>query len=136
MSSFHEKAEGKKLLVGSFVNVSCTANVISNAAGLKLVRINPLWAVNGDKGIPLTKEDGGVVDILETNLQNTSASTMLQLQASVINGTKWPKAFKCAARVRLPDRDEFIHYGKTYYVHFDSELHMASHLADIGLLCA
>lgn len=113
--------EDGKVPFGSNLNVSCIANVSSNA-GLKLVGDDPLWPAD-DKGNPLTKKHGGVLDISKTNVQNTSASRMLHLRASVIDGTKWPKPFRCAARFRLPDGDVFTHYGETVFVDFDSELH-------------
>ena len=112
--------------VGSTVNVSCITNCSSNGT-LTLVDVYPLsWSTGGDKGAVLTKNDSGVVNISATEKSNNSASRMLQLRASVINGTKWPKPFKCAAKVRLPDGDEFIRYGKTFSVDFTSELHLPS----------
>ena len=110
--------------IGSTVNVSCITNCSSNGT-VTLVDVYPLsWP--GDKGAVLTKNDIGVVNISAMEKSNNSASRMLQLRASVINGTKWPKPFKCAAIVRLPDGDELIRYGKTFSVDFTSELHLPS----------
>ena len=114
----------KSIEVGSTVNVSCIVN-FSSIAKLKPVGDYPLWLDNSTE-TPLTENDGGVVAIFEMKENNNSASRMLQLRASVINGTKWPKPFKCADKVRLPHGDEFIRYGKMFSVDFDSELHLPS----------
>ena len=123
----------KSIEFGSTVNVSCIAN-FSSIAKLELVGDYPLWLDNSTE-TPLTKNDGGVVAIFEMKKSSNSASRMLQLQASVINGTKWPKPFKCAAKVRLPDGDEFIRYGKTFSVDFTSELHLPSLLTVCLSVC-
>lgn len=125
-----EKAESVKVDFGTTVNVSCIANFSSK---VKMVNVYPLWLDDDgdDDGIPLTKDNGGVVAIFKKEEHNNSASRILQLRPSVINGTKWPKPFKCAARVRLSDGDELIHHGKKYSVEFVGELRIASLLADI-----
>ena len=114
----------KSIEVGSTVNVSCIVN-FSSIAKLKPVGDYPLWLDNSTE-TPLTKNDGGVVAIFEMKENNNSASRMLQLRASVINGTKWPKPFKCADKVKLPHGDELISYGKAVSVDFTSELHLPS----------
>ena len=111
--------------IGTTVNVNCITNYSSNE-NLTLEDVYPLSWPNGDKGAVLTMNDSGVVNISVAEKSNNGASRMLQLRASVINGTKWPKPFKCAAKVRLPDGDEFIRYGKTFSVDFTSELHLPS----------
>ena len=118
-------AESVHITIGATVNVSCITNCSSNGT-LTLLDVYPLSWPNGDKGAVLTKNDSGVVSISATVQSNNSASRMLQLRASVINGTKWPKPFKCAAKVRLPDGDELIRYGKMFSVDFTSELHLPS----------
>ena len=118
----------------STVNVSCITNCSSNGT-VTLVDVYPLsWPTGDNRGAVLTVNDSGVVNISVMEKSNNSASRMLQLRASVINGTKWPKPFKCAAKVRLPDGDEFIRYGKTFSVDFTSELHLPS-LLTVCLSC-
>ena len=109
--------------IWSTLNVSCIASC-SSKKNLTVVDVYPLDA--HDKRVALSKNDSGVVNISVMEKSRDSASRMLQLRASVINGTKWPKPFKCAAIVRLPDGDELIRYGKTFSVDFTSELHLPS----------
>lgn len=83
-----------------------------------------IYPVDDDAGTRLTKGKGGVLDISNMEKHNNSASRMLKLQASVVEAqNRLPKPFKCAARVRLPDGDELIHYGATLPVKVVSELH-------------
>ena len=111
--------------IGATVNVNCITNCSSNK-NLTLVDVYPLSWSTDNKGALLTMSNSGVVNISAMEKSNNSASQMLQLRASVINGTKWPKPFKCAAKVRLPEGDEFIRYGKMFPVDFDGELHLPS----------
>lgn len=126
--------ESVNIAFGSTVNVSCIANC-SSKENLTLVDVYPLSWLTGDKEAVLTKNDSGVVNISATKKTSNSASRMLQLRASVINGTKWPKPFKCAAKVRLPDGDEFIRYGKAFSVYFASELRVPNLVAVCLSVC-
>ena len=112
--------------IGSTFNVTCIANCSSNE-NLTVVDVYPVPLDAHDKGVALSEKDSGVVVIGEMEESSDSASKMLQLQASVINGTKRSTPFKCAAKVRLPDGDEFIRYGDVFPSgNFSSEFHLPS----------
>ena len=106
-------------------NVTCRADFAAKD-NVKLVNDYPLchWVDDEHVGDPLDKGHGVVTNTLVNKESNISASRILQLQASVISGTKWPKPFKCFAKVRLPNGDEFMRNTTTYRIDFDSELHL------------
>ena len=112
--------------IGSTFNVTCIASC-SSKENVTVIDVYPLPLDAHDKGAALSKEDSGVVVIGEMEKSSDSASRMLQVQASVINGTKWSTPFKCAAKVRLHDGDELIRYGDELSSgNFSSEFHLPS----------
>ena len=110
---------------GEILTVSCTAtfpNEISMTDGY------PLWLDNN--GVPLTKGYKGVKNISLLEQSENSISSVLQVQASVISGAKWPEQLTHVAKVVLPGGGEFTWESKPYIINIVGELRLTFHHAD------
>lgn len=121
--------ETATVLVGNIVTVTCTANFPN---GINMTDGYPLW--RDEDGLPLAEDQGGVVGISQENSTSNSASSVLQVQASVIGGAKWPKSFEFVVKVVLPDGDELIRKSKPFPIDIVGELHLAIHHAYMFVL--
>ena len=103
--------------IGMTATVSCTATFPNE---VNMTDANTYW--QDDDEIPLTKSYKGVVNISVSEPSDYSISSVLQVQASVISGAKWPKQLTYVADVVLPDGGEFTLKSKPYFINIVGEL--------------